>query len=293
MKILFVINPSAGSSGNEEALLLIHDYVAKNQIDFRFLYTSGQDDVSRIRQELDQYAPDRVVAAGGDGTIQLVARALVGNKIPMTLLPLGSANGLATALDIPSKLQDAVVLAFEGTDFRPFDLLKFDDEYYCTHLADIGINARMIKKYEAGNDSGMMGYAKHLLQSIKESPLLHYTIKTPQQTYHKEGYMMAFANAHRYGTGVQISEGSVSDGKFEVCNVERVALDAIIKAGLTKFNVFIDKDMFSDVISCTQAEIWIDQKVDFQIDGEYIGQIDHLKIEILASALTIIVPAHE
>ncbi len=293
MKILFIINPSAGSSGNEEALLLIHDYVAKNQIDFRFLYTSGQNDVSRIKQELDQYVPNRVVAAGGDGTIQLVARALVGNKIPMALLPLGSANGLATALNIPSKIQDSVILAFEGTHFRPFDLLKFDDEYYCTHLADIGINARMIKKYEAGNDSGMLGYAKHLLQSIKESPLLHYTIKTPEQTYHKEGYMMAFANAHRYGTGVQISEGSVSDGKFEVCNVERVALDAVIKAGLTRFNVFIDKDMFSDVISCTQAEIWIDQKTDFQIDGEYIGAIDHLKIEILASALTIIVSDHE
>jgi diacylglycerol kinase family enzyme len=82
----------------------------------------------------------------------------------------------------------------------------------------------------------------------------------------------------------------VSDGKFEIVNVERVALDAAIKAGLTKFNVFIDQDMFSDVISCTKAEITIDKPVDFQIDGEYMGEINHLHIDILSSYLRIVIP---
>ena len=100
---------------------------------------------------------------------------------------------------------------------------------------------------------------------------------------------MAFANAHKYGTGVQISEGSVSDGKFEICNVEQVTLDEAIKAGLTILNVFVDNDMFSDVITCREAEIIADKKVHFQIDGEYMGQTDHLKIEIVPAALKLLV----
>jgi diacylglycerol kinase (ATP) len=105
----------------------------------------------------------------------------------------------------------------------------------------------------------------------------------------KEGYMMAFANAHKYGTGVQISEGSVSDGMFEICNVEKVSLDEAIKAGLTALNVFVDKDMFSDVITCRNAEITIDQKAHFQIDGEYMGMVDNIKIEVVPGAVKLLI----
>ncbi len=107
--------------------------------------------------------------------------------------------------------------------------------------------------------------------------------------YEKEGYMIVIGNANMYGTGIRISEGSVSDGKFEICNVPEVALDEAIKAGLTKFNVFLDKDMFADVVSCTTAEIKIDRKVDFQIDGEYMGEIDYLHISILPSAIPVLI----
>ena len=100
--------------------------------------------------------------------------------------------------------------------------------------------------------------------------------------------MMAFANAHKYGTGVHISVVDVSDGKFEICNVEKIALDSAIKAGLTILNVFIDKNMFSDVISCSEAEVEIDKDVDFQIDGEYMGRVNHLKIQILPGCVQLL-----
>ena len=102
--------------------------------------------------------------------------------------------------------------------------------------------------------------------------------------------MLAFANANMYGTGIKITEGSVHDGMFEIRNIPKISWTDFIKAGLTKFNIFIDKHMFTDVISCKQAEVFIDQKVDFQIDGEYIGKVNYLKIEILPSAITILIP---
>jgi diacylglycerol kinase family enzyme len=96
------------------------------------------------------------------------------------------------------------------------------------------------------------------------------------------------ANAHKYGTGVQISEGSVSDGKFEICNVQKIDLESAIKAGLTAINIFVDKNMFSDVLSCRRATVIIKPRAHLQIDGEYIGEIDRLDIKILPSAIRIV-----
>lgn len=269
--------------------MLIHKKAALNSIDFKFCYTTSENDDELIQTQITEYKPDRVVACGGDGTVQLVAKNMMKKNIPMGIIPLGSANGLATALHLSEDLEEAIDIVFGEPRKILLDLLEFNGKYICTHLADIGINAKMIKRYEEAGDRGMLGYAKHLLQSIKTSPLLKYSVKTPEQTYEKEGFMIVISNANMYGTGIRISDGSVSDGKFEISNIEKVALDEAIKAGLTRFNVFIDKDMFSDVITCNRAEIEIDQKVDFQIDGEYMGQIDHLTVSIYPAAVPVLV----
>jgi diacylglycerol kinase (ATP) len=289
MRILFVINPISGAASNDQAILLIHQKAASTHSDFKFFYTTSANNDDLIQSQLLDYKPERVIACGGDGTVQLVAKNLMYKNIPLGIIALGSANGLATALRLPTKLEDAVDLVFDESKKILLDLLRFNDDHICTHLADIGINAKLVKRYEAEGDRGMLGYAKHLMQSIRDSPLFRYTVHTPEQTYEKEGYMIVIANANMYGTGVRISDGSVSDGKFEISNIEKVAFDEAIKAGLTKFNVFIDKNMFSDVISCDAAEIKINRKVDFQIDGEYMGEVDHLKVSIHPSAIPVLV----
>jgi diacylglycerol kinase (ATP) len=262
----------------------------EKEFDFKFLYTTGQNDDQSIQQQLSEYRPDRVVAGGGDGTIQLVARNLLDHDVLMGILPLGSANGMVTALGFPQQPAQAVDMVVKANHFIRLDLLKFNDHYTCIHLGDIGINALMVKKYGEQNKKGMLAYARHLMASIKESPMLKYTIKTPFGTCEKEGYMLAFANGHKYGTGVHISDGQVWDGKFEICNVPAVTLNNAIKAGLTTLNVFVDKNMFSDVISCTEAEINIDRRIDFQIDGEYIGKVDFLNIRVLPAVIKLLVP---
>jgi diacylglycerol kinase (ATP) len=290
MKILFIINPNSGKNRNDKAILRIHELAISMGFDFKFHYTTGEQDDTCIQQQLNEYRPQRVIAGGGDGTIQLVARNLIGSEMEMGILPLGSANGFATALGFPANYIEAVDTVVQAAHFIRLDLLKFNDKHICIHLGDLGTNALMVKKYSETADKGMFGYAKHFLSSIKESPLLRYTIKTPEGTYEREGFALAFANAHKYGTGVHISEGDVWDGKFEIVNVPKIALDEVIKAGLTALNVFIDKNMFSDVISCTSAEVTIDQETDLQIDGEYMGRVNTVKVDIIPAAIKLLVP---
>lgn len=288
MKIFFIINPKAGGVNHEKTILSLKELLEAKGVQNLFYFTNGESDDRNIKGHIEQFKPDRIVSGGGDGTIQLVAKAILPYELSLGILPLGSANGLAKALDIPKDPLEAAERVLTSDKVKPLDLLRFNDKHLCIHVADIGVNALMVKKYEEAGERGLMGYAKHLLTSIQETPLHHITVRTPEGTFYKEGFMMAFANAHKYGTGVQISEGSVSDGMFEICNVEEVSLDNAIKAGLTILNVFVDKDMFADVITCKQAEILVKEKAHFQIDGEYMGLTDHLKIEIVPGALKLL-----
>lgn len=289
MKILFVINPKAGGTDHEETIAALEELVKARGFEGQFYFTTGDDDEKNVKRKIETFKPQRVVAGGGDGTIQLVAKILLPYEMTMGIIPMGSANGLATALEIPKDPIEAAERILSSTKICPMDMLRFNGKHLCIHLSDIGVNALMVKKYEEGGERGLLGYAKHMIAAIQETPLYHITVRTPDETYEKEGFMMAFANAHKYGTGVQISEGSVSDGVFEICNVEKVTLDEAIKAGLTALNVFVDQDMFSDVITCREAEITIDQPAHFQIDGEYMGMTDHLKVEIVPGALKLLV----
>jgi diacylglycerol kinase (ATP) len=289
MKVLFVINPVAGGTDHTDNIATLRELTARYGFSSEWLLTNGKHDEQNLRRSIRTFNPDRVIAGGGDGTLRMVAQHLIGYHLPMGILPLGSANGLATALEIPNDPVAALEKIYASTKVRVMDMLRFNDEHFCIHVADVGVNALIVKKYQESDERGMIGYAKNLLSSIQESPPLKIIVRTPDGITTKEGYMMAFANANKYGTGVHISEGSVSDGKFEICNVEKIALDSAIKAGLTILNVFIDKNMFSDVISCTEAEVEIDQPIHFQIDGEYMGMTDHIRIEIVPSCIRLLI----
>jgi diacylglycerol kinase family enzyme len=289
MKVLFVINPIAGGTDHEENIKSIRALAKKAGYKTEYLLTSGKNDEENLKRCIVRFEPDRVIVGGGDGTIRMVAKNLMASGITMGILPLGSANGLATALVIPQNPLEALEKNFQSTRVRTIDMLKFNDEHLCIHLADIGANALLVKKYEESGVRGMMGYAKNFVSAIQETEPRKIIVRTADGITTKVGIMMAFANAHKYGTGVQISEGSVSDGKFEICNVEKFALDDAVIAGLTILNVFLDKNMFSDVISCPEAEIEVDKKTHFQIDGEYMGMVDHLKIEIIPGCIKLLV----
>lgn len=294
MKFLFVINPVSGGKPKDDLLDLIGTASREHAFDFKIYNTSGENDSRQIAEQMNEFEPDRVVVAGGDGTIQLVAQHFITirKQVTLGLLPLGSANGLATSLGLSQNISENLNTAIHSANVVPVDLLLINKKQVCVHLCDVGANALLVKYYSEEESRGMMGYAKHIIQSIQESSLLHFTIDTPQGFFERDGLMLAFSNAHKYGTGVHISDGSVSDGLFEISNVQKLDLETAIKAGLTIFNIFIDKDMFSDVIRSTYAAVHIQPEAHFHVDGEYMGKTGHLEIELLPSAVNVVLP-HE
>ena len=286
-EVLLIVNPISGDLEKEETILEIKKHLQKKSVNFRQINTSGKDDKEQIQNILDQHQIERVIAVGGDGTINMVAEAIKSYQIPLGIIPAGSANGLARNLNLPLALKDQIQVAL-NEQFINLDLLCLNGNI-CLHMADLGINAELVKNYEGSILRGKIGYLLQCLPTLIESEFpFKFEIETGDQKLLKQGILLGFANAKMYGTGANVNpEGKPDDGIFELLIFKNFDITEILKTLRDEVDVNTD---FVEIIPAKEASIKCKNPVAFQIDGEYIGQETEISIEILPEKLKIAVP---
>lgn len=291
MKILFLINPISGSTDKTFLFDYIKQLEKDNEIDSYCYETQPDGNEENIKSKLQSIKPNRVVVAGGDGTIQLVCKCIIETQTNTSLgiVPTGSANGLATSLNLPKDLNKALRIAVNSVKNQPIDVLLIDEKHYCVHLFDLGINALLIKYYEADETRGMLGYSKHFFSAIKDSKDYNFTIETENNKIKTVAQVVICTNGNKFGTGVKISNGSISDGYFDITVIEEFNLEEIIKSGLSLFDIQLTDDQFDKCVKSKEATISTNEPVPFQIDGEYMGEVEKVYVKVLESAIKIAV----
>jgi YegS/Rv2252/BmrU family lipid kinase len=287
LKILFIINPVSGGKEKRDWEEKIRAYFKQSPHNMEFFILTGENDVSSVRHYIETINPDRVVGVGGDGTIKMLAQMLYHTPIPLGIIPAGSANGMARELGIPADVDTALEIVINGA-VTPIDVIKIDDKEICIHLSDIGLNAMLVKQFEKSKGRGMWGYGKAVFRMLWEKRKMYVTIETETQTAKRKAFMVAIANASKYGTGATINpEGRIDDGHFEIVVVRKLNLIEISKA------VFTDKPFHPnriEVFKAKRATLSTLHKAYFQVDGEYRGRVKKVKAEIEHGCLRILLP---
>src|SRR6476646_10178246 len=127
MRVALVTNAAAGSGtdGGRVAALL-RDAGAEVAV-HAFDPDDGDGAIEAAAAEAAAGRPDRLAVAGGDGSIGPVAAHAAAADVPLAVIPTGTANDFARALDIPRELEAACVLAVRASRERPIDLLRAGD----------------------------------------------------------------------------------------------------------------------------------------------------------------------
>jgi diacylglycerol kinase family enzyme len=289
MKLLFVVNPISGGVNKEpflkEAEALCHKY----GIDYRIFKTTGKNDEEGVRSLLREYDPDKVLSVGGDGTTLFTALALLGSDYPMGIIPLGSANGMATELFVNPKPIEALKEVIMSERVAGLDLLRVNNDHYTMHIGDVGVNAQIVESYEKDPKRGMATYAKYFINELKKLEPFPVSVTANEKTQKEEVLMVGICNARKYGTGVPLNvDGNPMDGKFELVLVTRIDTSSLIKAGLASFNDRFHNNQASKLIICENAEIEFEEPRLLQLDGEVIGKYKSIKIEMLKGAVKFI-----
>ena len=285
MQFLFIINPI---SGNEDKSHLLRMVKAELKTDDKLTIfkTTGENDTEKIQQQLKKENFDRVLVAGGDGTVKLAAEAMGDHALPIGILPAGSANGLASDLDLPEQPKKFIPIALYGKT-RKIDAININDELGL-HISDFGLNAELIKEYESSSLRGKLGYAINSITTLFQSKgPYEFEISTEKESFTKKGIMLALANSKKFGTGAVVNpKGKIDDGIFEVLLFKKLDLFEILKT------LNEGKELSSDFVesfSVKEVKIKTQQKVDFQIDGEYCKAISEVNAKILPNKLEIAV----
>ncbi|MEP6582759.1 MAG: diacylglycerol kinase family protein [Ginsengibacter sp.] len=290
LKILFILNPVSGGKKKIDWEPLIKSYFKDLPHTIDFFVLSGKDDTSSLKYWFEKLQPQRVVAVGGDGTISLVAKQLLGSKMEMGILPAGSANGMAKELAIPEKPEDAIDVIING-HVKCCDVIAINEDSISFHLSDLGLNARLIKYFDESPLRGMWGYARMVFKVLWRKRLMDAHIVADNLDLDIRAYMIVIANASKYGTGATINpEGDVHDGRFELVVVRKLALSQLFKM-FWHSKTFNPKKV--EVFQTKEAIITTKRKTHFQVDGEFIGKIDKVTAKIIPSQLNLLVKKEE
>lgn len=285
--VLLVVNPISGDLDKSELLNTVQEFSVANNFNLEVYETTGENDFAVIQSLYEEYNLERIVVAGGDGTIKMVAEAVEKYDIVIGILPAGSANGLSVDLGLPATLEENLEVAFLH-HYMEMDMISINGKK-SIHLSDIGINADLVKNYEASDLRGFWGYAMQAFTTLKDAdePFLA-TITANDETVEHTARIIVIANSQKYGTGVTINpNGSMNDGMFELIILK--SLDIVLLGKIITGNMPIDSEDIV-IISTKKALVKTDRLVNFQIDGEYCGAQNELEIHILHKQMKIAVP---
>ncbi|WP_225872457.1 diacylglycerol/lipid kinase family protein [Pedobacter polaris] len=283
-KLLFIVNPNSGSKDVDYKKEIESFFKSKDE-QLEIYQLSENCSLTKIKSIIEKSGADRVIAVGGDGTLKLVAECLLETNIPIGIIPAGSANGMAKELGIPQELNKALELTITGK-LKQIHTVLINDEL-CIHLADIGFNAYLVKKFDELSTRGMVTYAKAAWHAFWYHRKMDVEFKIGNKTIKEKAAMVAIANAKQYGTGFEINpDGKLDDELFEVIIVKEYAVMEIIKIWISKLPWNPKK---IERFQSSNLKITTKHKAHFQVDGEYQGKVSTVEAKIMPQAITVIV----
>ena len=218
-RIIFIVNPISGTASKEHIPEQIAEVMDAEHFDCEVRFTEYRGHAAEIAREAAKSGADVVVAVGGDGTVNEVARSLVHTDTALGIIPCGSGNGLARHLCIPLNVTKALELIntcqIEAFDYGVINGLPF----FCT--CGMGFDAFISLKFAEAGKRGPITYVENVLkEGLKYKPET-YEIVDDSGTNSYNAFLIACANASQYGNNAYIAPGAtMKDGLMDVIVME-------------------------------------------------------------------------
>jgi diacylglycerol kinase (ATP) len=256
---------------------------------------ASPEEMEEVAREAAASGIDRVIAAGGDGTVHRVLNGIVGSEAALGIIPCGSGNDLSVNLGIPHDVRAAAQLAFTGAA-RDIDLCRIEcagATRYFGCIASFGLDshANRIANLHKGPFRGTALYVWSMLRALMEFSPVDVRVTHDAGEYRGEILLLVAANASSYGGGMRIAPAAnLADGLLDVVAVRRMTR---LKLLWCFPEVFSGRHISRQEVTCLRAAaVSIDARRPLQIfaDGEYIGDTP-ARVSVLPRALRVIAGA--
>ena len=218
-EIVFIVNPISGTHSKDEVPLLIEENLEKDRFDYQICFTEYAGHAAEIAKACAERQTDIVVAVGGDGTVNEVARSLTHSFTALGIIPCGSGNGLARHLCIPLDTKKAIQI-INACKIETFDYGMINElPFFCT--CGMGFDAFISLKFAEAGKRGPITYVENVLkEGLKYKPET-YEVSDDTGKKRYKAFLIACANASQYGNNAYIAPGAtMKDGEMDVIIME-------------------------------------------------------------------------
>jgi YegS/Rv2252/BmrU family lipid kinase len=292
LKVRFIINPVAGSSGRSKLVAeIVREVLGGEDGIFEVKATNGAGSAGTLAREAVEKGYEFVFACGGDGTINDVASQLVGSSSTLGIIPAGSGNALARELRIPSDPLAAIGLLKTG-HVRDIDVGRACGRYFFT-TAGFAFEALLSKRYnEGGLAKKVRGIAPYYVLG-----LLEYLRFRPEdvelivdgKSIGAAPLILTAANTGQWGGGAFIAPGaSVDDGLLDFCVIPRAGILKTIALWRRLMKGSIEGYEGFRRVRGKEALIRGRKATFVQVDGEPFEFCGEISISVLPKALRVL-----
>ncbi len=291
-KIAFVVNPISGTESKEQILHLLDERIDRRLYQPEVVYTERPGHAVEIAADRARQGYHAVVAIGGDGTINEVARSLVHTDTALGIIPCGSGNGLARHLRIPMEARRAIEVINGGlTDTIDYGLIN-ERPFFCT--CGVGLVALVRLKFALAGKRGPLTYIeKTLIESLKYKPET-YDLEMDGNSAHYKAFVIACGNASQYGNNAYIApQATLNDGLLDITILEPFTLLEVPTLSFQLFNKTIDQNSRVKTFRCSSLTIHRRQDGVAHFDGDPVMMGADIHVQLVRLGLKVIVPPEE
>lgn len=290
-RILFIINPVAGGGRTKKLVPLINDIMAQKNIEYDIVFTTRPKEGTDIAKEGIEKGYRKIVAVGGDGTVNEVAFGIVDKKKGILgILPSGTGNDLARALNIPLNPKDALNNILKGYT-KNIDVCSVNDGLFL-NISSIGFDAEVAKITEniKTKIKSSMAYVIALFIALFKFKFIKVEMEIDDSNIESEILLIAVGNGNYYGGGINILPmASLDDGHFHVCVVKKVPKLKLLFLLPTIINgSHINQKKYVSIYKAKNIKVRTKDKAYINIDGEIVDINKEALFSINNTKLTVI-----
>lgn len=264
------------------------DTCAKYKVLGSIMHTQHRGHATELASDASQKGIDYVVAVGGDGTINEVAKGLLNTSTTMGIIPRGSGNGLARHLGIDHTGEAAISQLF-SSKAKKIDTLLVNNAL-SLNVSGIGFDGHVANLFGDRKLRGLLGYVLITLKEYFKFPEFEIEGTVENKTFKHHAFIIALANSSQYGNDIRIAPGaSVSDGLVDISIIKKVPLTNV------RFLISFLRGSLKSSPSCemfTTSAITLKSVIPlpYHIDGEPCGLTDTFEIRVLPNSLSVLIP---
>lgn len=277
--IHFILNPNAGTNSKQERARI--QTILGAVPNAKVWQTERINHAKELAQKALQEGATKIIAIGGDGTINEVASSLLHSSIPLGIIPMGSGNGLARHLGLPLSFEMGLERALNGKNIS-IDAGKWNDRlFFCT--AGIGFDATVAAHFAKRGKRGFFNYIYSTFKSFFSYQFI---------TIDEIGPLFSFtvANANQFGNNAYISpESDLQDGLLEVIQIKTGNILSLANLGISLFRKKLHQHSLVTIKTVKSIQFHTQIGIPYHLDGEsLLLEKKSVEISILPASLQVV-----